>query len=147
MPATKDPYKTLGVDKKASAEEIKKAYRKLARQYHPDRNPGDAAAEERFKEIQSAYDVVGDAEKRKQYDAGGGIFGGFDPAHSGRRLRRRRRAASAASATSCPTCSAGPVARRARPVAPVPRAPSAAATSRPRSTSRSSRRWRARRCR
>src|SRR4051812_13136220 len=80
MPATKDPYKTLGVDKKASAEDIKKAYRKLARQYHPDRNPGDDAAEERFKDIQQAYDVLSDEDKRKQYDQGGGIFGGgFDP--------------------------------------------------------------------
>jgi molecular chaperone DnaJ len=77
--AQPDLYKILGVDKKASAEDIKKAYRKLARQYHPDRNPGDAAAEEKFKEIQAAYDIVGDAEKRKQYDAGGGLFGGFDP--------------------------------------------------------------------
>jgi molecular chaperone DnaJ len=76
--AVKDPYKVLGVDKKAPQDEIKKAYRKLARQYHPDRNPGDTAAEERFKEVQHAYDVVGDAEKRKQYDQGGGIFGGFD---------------------------------------------------------------------
>src|SRR3954464_5243585 len=82
-PATKDPYRILGVDKKASAEDIKKAYRKLARQYHPDRNPGDSAAEERFKEVQGAYDVLGDAEKRKQYDAGGGIFGGFDPRNMG----------------------------------------------------------------
>src|SRR4051795_10038856 len=76
----KDPYKTLGVDKKASADEVKKAYRKLARQYHPDKNPGDAQAEERFKEIQQAYGVLSDPEKRKQYDQGGGIFGGgFDP--------------------------------------------------------------------
>jgi molecular chaperone DnaJ len=66
-----DPYKILGVDKKASQDEIKKAYRKLARQYHPDRNPGDAKAEERFKEVQAAYDVVGDPDKRKQYDRGG----------------------------------------------------------------------------
>src|SRR5919206_4654231 len=80
MPATKDPYKALGVDKKASEDEIKKAYRKLARQYHPDRNPNDPAAEERFKEIQQAYSILSDPEKRKQYDAGGGIFGsGFDP--------------------------------------------------------------------
>ena len=77
MPALKDPYKTLGVDKKASDEEIKKAYRKLARQWHPDRNPDDAAAEERFKEIQEAYGILSDPEKRKQYDAGGGILGGF----------------------------------------------------------------------
>jgi molecular chaperone DnaJ len=67
----KDLYKILGVDKKASAEEIKRAHRKLVRQHHPDRNPGDAKAEERFKEIQAAYDVLGDPEKRKQYDRGG----------------------------------------------------------------------------
>src|SRR4051794_39195331 len=79
MAPPKDPYKTLGVDKKASADEIKKAYRKLARQYHPDKNPGDAQAEERFKDIQQANDVLSDPEKRKQYDQGGGIFGGFDP--------------------------------------------------------------------
>jgi molecular chaperone DnaJ len=69
-------YKTLGVSKKASDEEIKKAYRKLARQYHPDRNPDDAAAEEKFKEISAAYDVLGDPEKRKEYDEGG-AFAGF----------------------------------------------------------------------
>jgi molecular chaperone DnaJ len=69
-------YKTLGVSKKATDEEIKKAYRKLARQYHPDRNPEDAEAEERFKEISAAYDVLGDPEKRKEYDEGG-VFAGF----------------------------------------------------------------------
>ncbi len=87
MASRPDYYATLGVDRKASSEEIKKAYRKLARQYHPDRNPGDQAAEARFKEISQAHDVLGDPEKRKQYDAGtgpfatgagaGGGFGGF----------------------------------------------------------------------
>jgi molecular chaperone DnaJ len=61
-------YDTLGVAKNAPQDEIKKAYRKLARQYHPDKNPGDKEAEDRFKEVQSAYDVLSDEEKRKQYD-------------------------------------------------------------------------------
>jgi molecular chaperone DnaJ len=77
--ARDDHYKTLGVDKKASADEIKKAYRKLARKYHPDTNPGDAAAEERFKRISEAYDVLSDPEKRKRYDRGGSIFSGGSP--------------------------------------------------------------------
>jgi molecular chaperone DnaJ len=86
MATRPDYYKALGVDKKASADEIKKAYRKLARRYHPDRNPDDKAAEERFKEVSQAYDVLGDPDKRKQYDSGtgpfatggpGGGFGGF----------------------------------------------------------------------
>jgi molecular chaperone DnaJ len=74
MATRPDYYKTLGVDKQATAEDIKKAYRKLARQYHPDRNPGDKQAEARFKEISQAHDVLGDPEKRKQYDSGSGAF-------------------------------------------------------------------------
>ena len=78
-----DYYKILGVGKNASDEEIKKAYRKLARQYHPDRNQGDKKAEERFKEISQAHDVLSDPDKRKAYDRGGmlggfGMPGGFD---------------------------------------------------------------------
>src|SRR5437764_6984929 len=79
MPPRPDYYKTLGVGKNASDEEIKKAYRKLARQYHPDRNPGDKKAEERFKEISQAHDVLSDPEKRKAYDRGQGPLGGFAP--------------------------------------------------------------------
>src|SRR5215217_46520 len=80
--ARTDYYKTLGVDKKASQDDIKKAYRKLARQYHPDTN-NDAGAEERFKEISEAYDVLADPEKRKKYDRGQSVFGGANPFGTG----------------------------------------------------------------
>ena len=72
-------YESLGVPKNASADELKKAYRKLVRQYHPDKNPGDAAAETRFKEIQHAYDVLSDPSKRKQYDSFGSANGRQGP--------------------------------------------------------------------
>ncbi len=94
----KDYYKILGVDKKASQDEIKKAYRKLAVKYHPDKNQGNKEAEEKFKEIGEAYEVLGDAEKRKKYDAlgenwknfqsgqaytGGNPFGNFNFGNGG----------------------------------------------------------------
>lgn len=69
-----DFYQTLGVSRSASADEIKKAYRKLAREYHPDRRPDDKQAAERFKQIQAAYDVLGDDEKRKKYDMYGSAY-------------------------------------------------------------------------
>jgi molecular chaperone DnaJ len=75
----KSLYESLGVAKNASQDEIKKAYRKLARQYHPDKNPGDKDAEDRFKEIQAAYDVLSDPEKRKSYDAFGSANGRGGP--------------------------------------------------------------------
>src|SRR5574340_1230232 len=86
----KDYYKILGVSKSASAEDIKKAFRKLARKYHPDVNPGDKKAEEKFKEINEAYEVLSDSDKRRKYDTLGPnwqeMFGGMGGAGSaGRR--------------------------------------------------------------
>ena len=77
MAEKRDYYQVLGVDKSASAEDIRRAYRKLAAQYHPDRNPGDKSAEEKFKEIGEAYEVLSDPEKRQRYDQYG--FQGTDP--------------------------------------------------------------------
>ena len=82
--AKKDYYKDLDVDKGASEADIKKAFRKLARKYHPDVNPNDKGAEARFKEINEAYEVLGDPEKRKRYDTmGDSFFEGFKPSGSG----------------------------------------------------------------
>ena len=91
MAEKRDYYEVLGIDRNASASEIKKAYRKLAKKYHPDTNPGDKEAEAKFKEVTEAYEILSDSEKKAQYDqyghaafeqgAGGfngGGFGGFD---------------------------------------------------------------------
>jgi molecular chaperone DnaJ/curved DNA-binding protein len=91
MPKTKDYYDILGVGEDASQSEIKKAYRNLARKHHPDRNPDDEGAEERFKEIQEAYSVLSDEEKRQQYDQRrrfGGMGGnGFGQGRGGPEVR------------------------------------------------------------
>ena len=73
MPTTRDFYDVLGVSRGASADEIKRAYRKLAKEHHPDRNPNNAAAEAKFKEVQQAYDVLGNSDKRAQYDQFGRV--------------------------------------------------------------------------
>src|ERR1700678_1450121 len=78
--ATKDYYATLGVKKSASAEDIRKAFRKLARKYHPDVNPGDKGAEEKFKSLSEANDVLSDPKKRKIYDQLGFYSDNIDPA-------------------------------------------------------------------
>src|SRR3954465_11483324 len=82
--STRDYYEILGVSKSSSADEIKKAYRKVAMQYHPDRNPGDKSAEDKFKEAAEAYEVLSDSEKRAQYDRFGhaGMRGNGRGAHA-----------------------------------------------------------------
>ena len=81
-----DHYEVLGVARDASGDDIKRAYRRLARELHPDANPGDQAAEDRFKEVSAAYEVVGDADKRAEYDEArrmGPMAGGFGPGGPG----------------------------------------------------------------
>src|SRR6266851_10341690 len=81
--AQQDYYKTLGVGREAGEEEIRKAYRKLARKHHPDLNPGDKASEDRFKKVQEAYDVLSDPKKRQVYDQYGFYSDNIPPGSSG----------------------------------------------------------------
>ena len=146
----KDYYAELGVSTDASEKEITRAYRKLAKQYHPDANPGDKEAEERFKEISAANDVLGDAEKRKEYDevremvasgvgpGGPGGFGGFRRVAVPAASRTSGSTTSATSAASSATCSAAAVVAGGGRDRGPGRAPDAATTSRPSCTSTSS---------
>ena len=81
MPDKRDYYEVLGIDKSASADDIKKAYRKLAKKYHPDLNPDDKEAEVHFKEVNEAYEVLSDDQKKARYDRFG--FAGVDPSYGG----------------------------------------------------------------
>ena len=130
----KDFYKVLGVSKDVSAADLKKTYRKLARQFHPDSNPGDAKAEARFKEISEAYTVLSDADQRKEYNqiramgggarfTAGGQPGGLttcsatSSARAGAPATVPSRARLPASRTSAAGCSAAPAAASASPAA------------------------------
>ena len=81
MSSKRDYYEVLGVSKNSTADEIKKAYRKVAMKYHPDRNPGDHSAEEKFKEAAEAYEILSDSDKRAQYDRFG--HNAFGPGRGG----------------------------------------------------------------
>ncbi|MEM1410216.1 MAG: DnaJ domain-containing protein, partial [Pseudomonadota bacterium] len=99
----KDPYTVLGVGRQASQDEIRTAYRTLAKRYHPDRNPGDSAAEDKFKAATAAFEILGDEAKRKRFDRGeidadgnersvfsqSGPFAGVDPAEAAKRFQER----------------------------------------------------------
>ena len=115
----KDYYKVLGVEDDAAPKDITKAYRKLARELHPDKNPGDAGSEERFKEVSAAYDVLGDEAKRKEYDEvrrlgpmGGAVAWAAGPVASRSTSATCRAAASATCSGRCSAAAAAAGARR-----------------------------------
>ncbi len=137
--ATKDFYKVLGVAQDASAADIKKAYRKLARANHPDSNPGNDAKHDKFKSVAEAYDVVGDADKRTKYDEFRRLqsSGGFGPGMGG---GFGGGAAAASTSTTCCATAAGPEAGWATCSATSSAAvPSARAPRRDRAAARTSR--------
>ena len=136
---TDDFYKALGVSEDASESDIKKAYRKLSRKYHPDLNPGDAAAEKKFKEISEAYDVLSDKKQREEYDqirrygasgmggfGGGGFGGGSYTGYPGADV--------APPASPAPTSAAWVAALAAHSTRPPRKAPPAPASAWPRPT-------------
>ena len=99
--AKRDYYEVLGVSKDASADDIKKASRKAAMKYHPDRNPGDKTAEEKFKEAGEAYEVLSDADKRARYDQYG--FAGVDPNFGAKIMESTTRQLTSASTSTGPS--------------------------------------------
>ena len=117
--AQKDFYGELGVTKTATHDEIKKAYRKLARANHPDSNPGDTAKHEKFKKVAEAYDVIGDEAKRKQYDEvrqayAGGFAGGTAGGAAAASTSATCSASAAAASTTCSATSSAPAAAHPR---------------------------------
>jgi curved DNA-binding protein CbpA len=115
---TKDPYKVLGLSREASQEDIQQAHRKLVRKYHPDANPEDPRAEERFKEVQRAYEVLSDEKKRREYDEGLRTSSRGSPGRSRSRERssRPRARAGARAGVSTTYTSSGQVSRNRGPL-------------------------------
>src|ERR1035441_8926979 len=105
---TKDYYGVLGVKKSASADDVRKAFRKLARKYHPDVNPGDKSAEEKFKTLSEANEVLSDPKKRKIYDQLGFYSDNIDPATAAATVRQPRARSRAAILSTKSTCRSGP---------------------------------------
>jgi curved DNA-binding protein CbpA len=115
---TKDPYKALGLSRKASQEDIRKAHRKLVRKYHPDANPEDPRAGERFKKVQQAYEVLSDEKKRREYDEGLRTSSRGSPGRSRSResSSRPRARAGARAGVSTTYTSSGQVSRNRGPL-------------------------------